>query len=139
MGMFDYVRCEYPLPGLDDPTKIQFQTKDTDEQYMMHYRITKDGLLMRLVGHIEDHSDPNAKPGSWQSLCGCMTFVKDGEELEPYCGVLNFYGDKHTGELISLNLKTGKDELHPGPEPEWFEYNAQFEGGRLLGVERITE
>lgn len=28
MGMFDYVRCEVPIPGLDDTIAREFQTKD---------------------------------------------------------------------------------------------------------------
>ncbi len=46
MGVFDYVRCKYPLP-LDDPginDKV-YQTKDTPEQYLALYEIREDGTL----------------------------------------------------------------------------------------------
>jgi hypothetical protein len=45
MGLFDHVRCEYPLP---DPTQQEreFQTKDLDS-LMHHYVITRDGRLIR--------------------------------------------------------------------------------------------
>ena len=43
MGMFDDVRCDMPLPEHQDG---EFQTKDL-ECAMSHYRITKDGRLVR--------------------------------------------------------------------------------------------
>ena len=48
MGMFDEIRCEYPLPDaiVQDET---FQTKSFDRE-MSHYTITADG---RLIHHTE--------------------------------------------------------------------------------------
>jgi len=46
MGMFDYLKCEYPLP--ERPPDGFFQTKDTPRQYLEKYTITTDG---RLVHH----------------------------------------------------------------------------------------
>lgn len=48
MGMFDYVKCEYPLPGgIPEWAKACiFQTKDTDAQFMETYVITKEGRLI---------------------------------------------------------------------------------------------
>ncbi len=43
MSMFDYVRCEVPLP--DDWNARNLQTKDFDCD-MVTYTITKDGRLM---------------------------------------------------------------------------------------------
>ena len=45
MGLFDTVKCEYPLP---DPAHqdLEFQTKDF-ECLLDHYRITRDGRLVR--------------------------------------------------------------------------------------------
>ncbi len=44
MGMFDEIRCEYPLPdaAMQDAT---FQTKSFDRD-MTHYTITADGQLI---------------------------------------------------------------------------------------------
>lgn len=45
MGLFDYLRCEHPLPdGFEGD--LQYQTKDTPAQYLEDYRITLDGTLM---------------------------------------------------------------------------------------------
>src|SRR4051812_34640485 len=47
MGMFDWVICEYPLPGenINVPSDHRFQTKDF-ECCMSTYRITPDGRLV---------------------------------------------------------------------------------------------
>lgn len=43
MGMFDNIVCEYPI---DAPkTVTEWQTKDTPNQYLSTYVITKDGKL----------------------------------------------------------------------------------------------
>lgn len=138
MGMFDWVRCEYPLPGLDDPKAIRFQTKDMDDMmYLTEFVITKDGRLVHhKVTKVEDRSDPKAE-GLMRSL-GCATPVEWVDVDLNYHGTLNFYGDKNTGELRAINLKNGIDRLHP-EETEWFEYNAKFTDGQLVSVERYVE
>ena len=45
MGMFDYVRCEVPLPD-GSSTEGLFQTKDFDCPYLETYVIRKDGRLI---------------------------------------------------------------------------------------------
>jgi len=45
MGMFDELRCEYPLPDGFDPHGERFQTKDTPEQYLDLYVLTSEGTL----------------------------------------------------------------------------------------------
>lgn len=45
MGMFDYVICNYPLPDGEDGSGREFQTKDTDSQYLDRYEIRADGTL----------------------------------------------------------------------------------------------
>ncbi len=40
MGMFDYLRCEYPLP--DEAPVDGWQTKDTPNQVLEKYVITRD-------------------------------------------------------------------------------------------------
>lgn len=43
MGMFDNIICEHKLPG--SPNVKEWQTKDTPDQYLSKYTITKDGCL----------------------------------------------------------------------------------------------
>ena len=46
MGMFDHVRCEYPLPdGFVPGDTVVFQTKDMDN-VMDNYRISAEGRLL---------------------------------------------------------------------------------------------
>lgn len=45
MGVFDYIRCDHPLPdGFDG--RVTFQTKDTPAQFLETYTITSDGRLL---------------------------------------------------------------------------------------------
>lgn len=96
MGMFDYLRCEMPLP-VEWPTEgFGFQTKDTDAQYMERYTITSDG---RLVHHAVQYEStpkdelpyPDAKPGTWQSICGIIKSVPTGDVEVPMHGDLGFH------------------------------------------------
>jgi hypothetical protein len=60
MGMFDDLRCEYPLPA-EGANALSYQTKDTPAQWMELYIIGADGRLMHEEYDTEDHSDPNAE------------------------------------------------------------------------------
>ena len=45
MGMFDYIRCEYPMPeGYEWAQKVEFQTKDLECQ-LDYYTIDKSGRI----------------------------------------------------------------------------------------------
>ncbi len=72
MGMFDTIRCEHPLPDLEDSASMEFQTKSM-YSHLESYLITKAGRLV-LVGGFG--------PGR-------------GRDLDvQYHGMLNFYGTK---------------------------------------------
>ena len=43
MGMFDYIRCQLPLPIGQN---WKYQTKDTDRQGLMEHTITQEGRLI---------------------------------------------------------------------------------------------
>jgi len=47
MGMFDHVRCEYPLPEPELQDEL-FQSKDTPVQGMVNYLVTREGELLEL-------------------------------------------------------------------------------------------
>src|ERR1035437_10220912 len=88
MGMFDDVKCLYPLP--DGAPIDGYQTKDTDAQYLEKYVIAEDGRLLHSVVHYEDRSDKTAPPGSFRGVAGIMTPVHDRWEEIPFHGALNF-------------------------------------------------
>lgn len=44
MGMYDELRCNYPLP-VPGANERDYQTKDTPSQSLNKYEITADGVL----------------------------------------------------------------------------------------------
>ena len=56
MGMFDYIRCELPLPGNPPEWASNFQTKDMDS-WMDQYVIRANGTLLNESQPTEDLSD----------------------------------------------------------------------------------
>jgi hypothetical protein len=115
--MFDYLHCQCALPGLDDPTSLEFQTKDLD-CCMAHYTITADGRLVTAEYRTEDHSDPTGD--AIERISGMLTRIKTGDRDIEFHGMLNFYGSRRTGS-------------------EWFEYFAKFTDGKLVSVRRQVE
>ena len=136
--MFDRVKCSYPLPD-NGPQDIEYQTKDL-ENYLGDYELTVDGKLVEHCWNWENTPEDELKYPDMPYI-GCIRQVKDSHyvrELD-FTGTLNFYGDKYSGELMLLNFKTGEDELHPGPKPEWWEFKAIFIDGQLIHIERVNE
>ena len=73
MGLFDHVRCDYPLP--DGKPGGSFQTKSFDAPYLEQYRITAEGRL--LYDRARYAADPPNKLVDWIDT--------------NFHGVLNFY------------------------------------------------
>lgn len=94
MGLFDYVRCDAPLPdGKPTPPDL-FQTKDFDFPYMERYVITEAGRLVKLkvtYGGPEWMSTPEDKDLNWH-------------------GYLNFYGGE-VNEWREFNAKFTDGQL----------------------------
>jgi len=109
MGVFDYLVCEHPLPDGFDPKGIEFQTKDTDEQWLTTYRLRADGVLLDPEGaQVEHHGT-----------------------LEFYSGNVCAGGPDGKGGRI---FATEDDE-----PPWRAEYVALFDHGRLLKLEGHRE
>jgi hypothetical protein len=88
MGMFDYLKCKYPLPNAGD-NDLEYQTKDTPAQFLDHYEIRTDGTLWHLDYDIEDRSDPNAEGlARW---AGRLSHVNERWEPVPFTGEIRFY------------------------------------------------
>lgn len=73
MGMFDYVKCEVPLPDGYDGANLQ--TKDFEDPYLETYIIRSDGRLI--------HRRPKYDVDP--------TGVIHGEVDKNFHGILNFY------------------------------------------------
>lgn len=129
--MYDEIKCEYPLPHFRQLQDHVFQTKDTPEQYMFSYTITKYGRLVmyRYVSVekeiIGDEGEkikatihtPEGDPID-QNIHGDIFFYTylRGEELEKY----------------GLNVDDGKDG-------KWIEYKARFTEGNLQWIKIVSE
>lgn len=125
MGLFDYVRCEVPLPdGFDG----ELQTKDFDDAYMERYTITKDGrLTLRYV--VERVPVPETEwkyvgaTGALEQIWHEQSKTRPvfAEKDMNFHGMLNFYGS--SGSRDAGNW-------------QWHEYNAKFTDGNLVSIER---
>lgn len=131
MGMFDELKCKYPLP-VEGANAVEYQTKDTPMQNLDHYEIREDGTLWHEDFDIEDHSDmakwkaahPGEEPpkelqGTLLSLCGCMTRVNKRWEPINFTGEIRFYG--------CLGERCGG----------WVEFSAYFEQGKVVRLNLI--
>jgi hypothetical protein len=139
MGTFDIVILGFSLPDAGAADVTQWQTIDFLDPHLRKYKITANGRLFRERERYEDRSDPQFPIGICERLAGSMTPIHEGWEDVHFHGILNFYGDKHSGETRSISFAPetlGKDILHPEPA-EWFEYNAKFTDGQLVSIERV--
>jgi len=128
MGMFDTIKCYFPLPGA--PEEIQndsFQTKDL-ENLLDNYTITYEG---RLIHHsmewysVEEKDRPYYGKPEWDSkpifrIFGCLKSKFLGDIDTKYHGMLRMY-------TLSKNSET------------WYEYELKFTDGTLVDVRRIME
>lgn len=116
MSMFDYIRCEVPLPDGFEGTPL-FQTKDF-ECVLATHAIREDGLYLD-DGHYEtvpkaERTHPNAEEGTLEGLKGSLRWVPNPVLHREAHGVINFYGNDAAGK--------------------WHEYKAKFTDGQLVGI-----
>ena len=124
MGMFDYLRCEAPLPvppevTADEARGFEYQTKDLVNA-LDRFTITADGKLIGEEYEIEDRSDPNAE--GLARLIGCMTKVN--ERKKPW--------DDFTGEVCFYAHYGQKNDCGWGIH--WIEFSAYFIKGQMQSV-----
>lgn len=129
MGLFDFLKVEVDLPDLtkEQIENIKFQTKDTDEQYLVTYRISPEGRLLEpqiKYGTVPEDERPYCKdkPPEERTVVdkfiGSQSCTVIAEKDLNYHGWLNFYGS------------IGDD---------WFEYNAKFTDGKVVEIQRIKD
>lgn len=134
MGMFDNVKCEYPLPdsaGL--PADEIFQTKSFGDGFtggfLDDYTITKDGKLIwnkKKYEYVEEEDRPYYGKPEWDrhplyKLIGSMKGISEDDVFKNYTGVLNMYS------AVGDTTVSGA----------WYEYNVVFVDGNVTDVERI--
>lgn len=128
MGMFDELRCEFPLPDAVVQNEV-FQTKGL-ECLLDRYTITSDGrLILHQVRYeaVPEEERPYYGTPEWERgglvrSLGCMRAVPVGDVELPFHGDLVFYTSRGTG-----------------PDMEWFEYQARFTEGKLQWIRRVKE
>ena len=117
MGMFDYVVCKMPLPEPAAPLGTQFQTKDTEAQYLETYRIESDGSLIHEALDYEWDSERN-EDGSVKTIAGALKRVNRRDMVIPYHGDIYFYG---SNDITN----------------ERWEYSARFTDGKCVRISMI--
>lgn len=116
MGMFDYIRCLYPLP-INYLNDEEFQTKSTPAQFLDNYEIRKDGSLWYERYDLEDHSDP----------------TKEG--IDKYFGILTRTNIK----WIPMKDFTGEIVFYTVKQNTWFDFSAYFINGVLKSIHLIKD
>lgn len=136
MGMFDDIKCLYPLP-VEGANAHPYQTKSTPAQFMDKYEIREDGSLWHENYEIEDHSEAGKwkreNPGKefaadmsgLKSLVGCMTRVNCRWEHEK----------DFTGEIRFYHCYGNKPRDYSG----WIEWSAYFLNGKLREINLIED
>ena len=143
MGMFDYIRCDYPLPDGWQPVGA-LQTKDFDCEMVTHV-ITADGRLM--LERKAERPYPDAPDDSLLSMCGSVR-TECSQHNSNFHGVVNFYGSEyrtmddqparprgteHHGEKVCDY--TTKEPL----KQIWHEYDAKFTDGQLVEIVAVED
>jgi len=110
MGMFDYIRCQYPLP-IEGANDILYQTKDMAEWPGLDmYEIRKDGTIWREDYDIVDKGK------------------KDGSSVDQFCGCMA--RTNHRWNKINF---TGEIRFYEYLEPDvWLEWSVYFVKGQLV-------
>lgn len=124
MGMFDYLRCEVPLP---DGWTGDLQTKDFDCDQTTHV-ITADGrLLLDRGGAVEVPLAERTYPDESNPSCiiGSMRWVPKLEDAN-YDGIVHFGG---------LEVESYRDGDRYRPIYKHHDYVAKFTDGQLVGIE----
>jgi hypothetical protein len=105
-----------PLPAAPPPPAkgTEFQTKDTEAQFLEHYTITREGRLIHHTVRYEEvpkaqRPYPDAPDDSIQAFIGCIRSLPTGEVDTNYHGYLRFHEYSDAGE--------------------WWEYRAKFTDG----------
>jgi hypothetical protein len=113
MGLFDSVRCHYPLPDLDDQD-LEYQSKTTPAQSLDRYVITPDGRLLHEAYDTRLEETPAAPFG----------FYLHRENLR--WEAVDFRGQLEIHTAVDL----------PDGRWRWCSYLLWFKGGRVADVQR---
>jgi len=106
MGLFDTIKCEYPLPeGLHQ--NLEFQSKDL-ECLLDHYTITRDG---RLVRHARQGGCGLERDVEWPYHGDIRIYISDPDDTHQ----LIEYVVRFTHGRVEWIRRAGDAQPAPGP------------------------
>ena len=149
MGMFDYIKVDTTLPELPQSVAdawgeggIAFQTKDTPNQAMSHYKIDGTGLLLveKVEGRWEEGKEVADNASFSEKMASFGRFVVEHEwwEEEKYTGAINFY-ESYNHPEYHIEHSLHNDNKFLRFEYGWIEYSALFQNGKLIGDITLVE
>ena len=135
MCMFDWVRCEAPLPDPPGEKHSGFQTKDLDCS-MDTYRITVDGRLEleKIVSEPVPEAERPPPPGPEASI-----FEKLQAIGGYYREVSRSWVDQNHHGYLKFYTSTSLPSAEGRPTYNWHEYRAKFTDGRLVEIVKIHD
>lgn len=108
MGLFDYLKCEYPLP-VELKKGVRCQSKDTPAQWMDTYEIRADGTIWHLDYVLVDRGDPKAE--GLDRLCGALHQENKRWVQLKITGEITFGGETQDGEWVTFSTYFVKGKL----------------------------
>jgi hypothetical protein len=109
MGLYDRVRCEYPLPD-PEAEHLEYQTKSTFAPYLKDYIVTRDGRLLCKEGDEWEDEDSNPAVSAGAENCRWVpvdfrgeleihTTVKQADESPRWYSYLLWFKDNRVADL----------------------------------------
>jgi hypothetical protein len=149
MGMFDYIKVGTTLPKLPQSVAdawgkegVSFQTKDTPNQAMSHYKIDGAGLLWvkKVEGRWEKGKEVADNASFSEKMASFGRFVVEHKwwEEEKYTGAINFY-ESYNHPEYHIEHSLHNDNKFLRFECGWIEYSALFQNGKLIGDITLVE
>ena len=128
MGLFDYITVEMELPELPEEDRgVRFQTKDTPNQGLDNYFITKEGRLQEELVEREWVDDEDAIfKGYFREVPGTRRRV-----FLDFTGSVVFY----TSNVCAAGPHGYA--THDGKPERDHEYQALFQRGKVIALDRI--
>ncbi len=112
MGVYDNVRCRYPLPD-PEAQPLTFQTKSMPAPYLEDYEITEDGRLLHLAYDLRCDADAESPADSSR--------VRENERWEEV---------ECRGQLELHTIGDDSDG-----NPRWYWYLFWFKEGRVADLQ----
>lgn len=124
MGMFDDLRCEWPLPSHPEMQGRTFQTKDTPSQYLDPYLIDREGRLCERVCDYED------VPGEVDAF----GFKRRRAVNCRWIPLSDFHGD-----VLFYDFERMGDRGYSDARSPMVHFRARFTDGRLTSLKEVPD